>query len=433
MNDKLNSGGLGRIRDLVAWGGVLRILSIGIGLLNTVILTRILPIEQFGLYVFAYTAMTIVSVPSRAGIPQLVLRTTAYALKNEERSNLGARWKWATRFTIAVSALSMVALAALVLPSSGIRMCEYLVAAALIPVISLANTRTSALRALNRPLLGQMPELVLRPGLFLLLLLVAVVILDEGMIRLVDVLLLNLAVSFITLLLTVWMLRKVAREKGVGGTSQPAEKIPGGLRAALALGTVATFTALNNNLDIMMLNYLRSPDEVAIYRPASQIASIVLFGMQVINMIIQPRIAALYKAGALDRLEALTKKSTLAGFVYAAGITLILALSGQFILGRAYGEEYAGGYLVLVILSLAHTLNASFGAAVIILNMAEHEDDALIGIVSAVGINVITGVVLISLMGLTGAAISTFLAVAFYKVYLSRKIWKRLGIKNRVF
>jgi hypothetical protein len=204
-------------------------------LLSTVTLTRILPIEQFGLYVFAYTAMTIVSVPTRAGVPQLVLRTTAYALKNEERSELGARWKWATRLTFLVSGLSMLLLGALLLPASGISVPEFLLAALLIPIISLANTRTSALRALGRPLVGQMPELVLRPGLFLILLLAAALIKEQGTIRLLDVLFLNVMASFLILLFTLWMLRRVAREKGVGGSDLPAERISGGLRAAATL------------------------------------------------------------------------------------------------------------------------------------------------------------------------------------------------------
>src|SRR5690606_15354872 len=101
-----------------------------------------------------------------------IIRDTARAAANKNWSAIASVWRWGATFTTASSAgLAVLAVAVswLVLGNDPL---FWLLAAgfACVPFQALANVAGASLRGVGRTLIGQAPEFVLRPGLFVALL-----------------------------------------------------------------------------------------------------------------------------------------------------------------------------------------------------------------------------------------------------------------------
>lgn len=421
-----------RLRWILSTGAI-RAANALLGVINAALLARLLGVSEYGQYAFVFALMHFLSVPTSMGIPQLVIRETAYAKEEGNPSRILGVWRWASRTILASSGI-MVLLAAslLLLAGAAIADAENIFAGLLlIPLFSFGNLRGAALRGLGKVVQGQFPEMILRPAFFVLVLLAFWLADTHKTLSALDALLLQAGAALAAFVIGSLVLASEVRKFG----KPTPEKVGGkGMYfTAMSLGLVAGLTAINNNIDIVMIRFFMTDADVGIYRPASTLAGFVLFGLQIINVIIMPQIAALYKSQKIAALEALVKRATLWSFGYG-----LVGLAAVFFFGEAFirilfGAEYVGGYQALLILATAQTLNSSFGAAANLLNMSGFEKFTLRSIAAAVCVNIVTNAILIQFFGINGAAFGTLIAVLFYKRLLSRAIVRELGIKTFVF
>ena len=418
-------------RQLVAVGmsGGIRFANAFLGLVNSALLARLLGMTGFGQYAFIYAIVMIISIPTRMGLPELVLRETAYAKRDGAPGRILGVWRWATLTASRISLLVLLiaALGSALLPDQQTLLAGLL----LVPLITLGNLRSASLRGIGKVILGQLPELLLRPAFFFVVLIGLTFFPIGRQLTAIDALLINAGAALLAFIFGSLLLARSVRDFG----PQTAEEFGGRkmVYLAMSLGLVAGLTVINNNIDILMIRAFMTDDDVGLYRPASGIAAFTLFGVQIINVVIVPRIASLYRADKLKQLENTVRKATRFGFAFGVLAMIVIILWGKILLAKLFGPEFQGGYYALIILSIAQAVNASFGPAASILNMSGYERRTLRAIAISVIVNLVLNALLIQLYGNNGAAISTLVAIWTYKSLLSRDIRKIIGVRSNFF
>lgn len=414
----------------------IKLLGAGINFGLVVVLARELAPDGYGVYAFVLSLIMLLAIPAQVGLPQLVVRETAKAQAKNSRGLMRGLWRWSNLFVALFSTLMVtIGVLALWLGRDWLgeaRWYTLAVGLALVPLVALANVRGAALRGLRRVVLGQLPEHVLRPGFLLVLVLAAVWWSNGRALTPATVMGLHGLAAFTAFAFGAALLR-YARPLGPGSAPPPVYEARYWRRAATPLALLAGLQLINAHADIIMLGIIRSDEEVGVYRVVVQVATLVVFGLQAINQVLQPYFARLHAQGELERLQRLV--------TYSARLILILALPplvamvafGGPLLEFLFGAEYRLGALALTILAFGQLVNAAMGSVGVLLNMTGHERDTVRGIGVAAGINVLLNLILIPRMGMAGAAIATALTLLAWNLILRRSVRVRLGIETAAF
>jgi len=169
---------------------------------------------------------------------------------------------------------------------------------------------------------------------------------------------------------------------------------------------------LMKNVDVLLLTTLASTASTGGYDVAWKVASVLRYGEQVLNNVLQPRLS---KFLAEDQVEFL-----LAEFNFVRDLSVASTLGGLFVL-IFFGREllglfgaYTGQYELLLVLGMGFVLNAAFGKIGQILLMGKHGRFVLLNtILNLVG-NIGLNAVLIVRYDAIGAAIATTTTVFFF-------------------
>ena len=425
LGQQLLRGGVGSM--------VVKVAATTIAFFLAVVLARALGPEGYGAYAFVLSIIMLLAIPAQVGLPQLVVRETAKAHANKHWGLMRGLWRWGNRFVALFSAL-MVGIGILVLWIGGAwledtRWETLAVGLALVPLIALGNVRGAALRGLRRVVVGQLPEQILRPGLSRVMVLALIWWWPSADLN--PPLLMGLhggaaLIAFATGAALLWCIRPAPLF-----TSPPPDYQASFWRqAAMPLALLGGLQIINAHMGIIMLGLLSGDEEVGIYRVAVQVATLVVFGLQAVNQVLQPYFVRLHAQGDLKRLQQLVTSSARIILLLAFPPVLVMVVAGAPLLGLLFGEEYRPGALTLAIIGVAQLINAGMGSVGVLLNMTGHERDTLRGVAVAAIANVMLNLVLIPLYGMEGAATAMALTLVVWNLLLWRAVRRRLGINS---
>lgn len=413
--------------------------SLGIKLLSgvlvlgsTILLARVLGPSAFGVYSFVYALAFLLMVPGELGLPQLVVRETARLRAGEHWALLGGLWRW--------SAMLSTALCLLVTLIAGLG--GWLLAARLgvmelatlgwglllVPLMVLSKLTGAGLRGLQRVLQGQLPELVIRQTV--LLVLVAAVLVFPVVSLTADLAMaLHVAGGVTALTLGTWWL---LRHRPPMLPAKPELEYDSArwFASAWPLALVASMHMLLQHTDLVMLGWFSTSENVGIYRVAVQGAAIVGFGLNAMNMVVAPEFARLYAGGDFARLQRTVTNCARVVLLLTLPIVVLLALFAGPVIVLVFGAEYSAGQFPLALLAAGQLGNALFGSVGFLLNMTGHERDAARGLVIAAVVNVMLNLALIPALGVNGAALATAFSLIMWNVLLWRAVRIRLGIDS---
>src|SRR5699024_6327767 len=91
-----------------------------------------------------------------------------------------------------------------------------------------------------------------------------------------------------------------------------------------------------------------------------------------IELVIAPMVAQHFHAGQMRQAQAITALAAVAGFAFSLVIFAIFAFWGDFVLSL-FGDSYAQGALILVLLSFGLLFDAATGPSKIVMMMTGHE------------------------------------------------------------
>ena len=411
---------------------ILKITGAGLTLISVVLLSRHLGADGYGLYSYIISIITILSIPASAGLPQLVIRETSRNLAIKEPGKIRGLWQWAIGIVIKNSIfVIIIAILTILLYSRAKENAGIILwALMLVPLSALGNLRSSCLTGLQKIGLGQLPELLIRPGVFILIILAFTILFNINLSP-QKAMAMNVFSAFLGFLTGAWLLLR---------------HTPSGIKEAKPLyesqnwrSSLWSFTMLlginiiYSNLDIIILGLFLSSKDIGIYKIAFQVALFASFGLQAINVAVGPRFARLYALGEKEKLQRLVTLSTRAMLIFNLFITLFFIIAGKKLLSLVFGTAFIGSYEPLLILLIGQFVNSAAGSVGIILNMTGHEKDTVKGRAIALLTNIVLNFILIPFFGIIGAAITSAISMMIWNVMLWWIVWKRTGINSLAF
>ncbi|MFB6273375.1 MAG: flippase [Salinibacter sp.] len=415
-----------------SWSFVLKVTNQALMFITSIVLARILGAEGFGLYAFVMGVVGLLGVPANLGLPQLVMRNVA---------SYAARADWGPLrglLTRAHQAMLSVSLGLVIVGIGGlwlfpdrvdpIMLTAFGVAFLLLPLNALNMLRSATMRGLGHVITGQIPEFLIKPLSFLILVGIAYVALGP---HFSAPWALGMQVAAVGIALTVGIVLLLRRMSTNVRVAEPQYDTRAWTRSALPFLLIGGMQMIIKNTDIVMLGALVGQESAGVYKVATRGAELVTFVLFAANRTLGPTIAQLHSLGEYARLQRLVTRSARLVFLGSLPIASVLVALGPWIL-LLFGEDFTIGWTSLCILSTAQLINAGMGSVGLILSMTGFERVTAMGIGVGAIVNVILNAILVPMWHTEGAAVATGISLVCWNTVLVSQIFRQLRINPTV-
>ncbi len=416
--------------------GGIHAISITLQFLIAAILARKLEPAGYGLYSFALAIAALATVPSQFGLANVALRFSAfYDAKNNFAllrglKNRVMQWGFSYGALAGIILITSSYLAKITIYDSPV-IFSLAWSSLVVITASPLHALTGLLRGLRFTTLSQIPEYLIRPIFFILLIISAPLTPFYITINPHTTLILH-AFSLSLACFTAWFFVRKYFPPPIFNV-QPIYENKSWILSAAPLSLMGATLITNNQADTIMLGWLATPGEVGTYRVASQLASTVSIPLIIINIIIAPHITRLH---TLDKniinLQRLLTSSIRIAFLCSTPIVICYIIFGSRLLAAIFGQPYSTAETVLLLLTLGQTINVFSGSVGLILNMTGNESLAAKGVLIAAITNIILNLALIPLYGAKGAAIATTASTILWNIYLVNAVYCRTGLYSTI-
>ncbi len=412
----------------------LKMASVALVFLSSVLLARGLGPAEYGIYSYVYALVTLVTVPAEFGLPVLLVRETARGMANGDYALVKGIWRWSGQITGVLSLVLAGGVFLFVVLSHGVfageRLSTLLWGLALVPLIALGDLRGAALRGLQRVVAGQLPEFLLRPGLFVLLI-GAVMIWRVAALSASVAMALYVIAAALAFLGGAWLLWRVTPQSVQQAT--PRFESRAWLLSAWSLAWIGGMQIINQQVAILLQGFFLPDDQIGIFRVATQVSQVASVGLMAVNMAVSPRFAALYVKQEVAKLQALVTKSTRVIVFFNLLVTIGFVTGGRVFLKIFFGSLYEKAYIPLLILLIGQLINSGVGTVASLLNMTSYENETAKARTIATIANIVLNLILLPYWGIVGSAIATSLSLVLWNVILWWQTKKKLGINSLAF
>jgi len=397
-----------------------------------ILLAQLLGVTQYGIYIYALTWINILVIVSMLGLNTSLVRFVA-AYKAQEKWGLLRGIIHRSIQSVVVFSLLISAIGGIVVWFFRNRISQdetvtFCVALILLPVLALVRLREACLRALRCVVQSELLLRVIRPVLLGLIVLGFFFTL-RGPLKATYVMAGNVVAVVGAFFIGTVLLRKVLPEPA--SQAEPVYAQRQWLKVSLPLLLLAGMYLVLNQTDVVMLGVLRGSDEAGIYSVACRIGRLVMFGLIAVNVIIGPMISELYSTGKSQELQQIITLAARWIFAFTLVASIVLVVVGKYVLSL-FGQDFVVVYIPLLILLGGYIINALSGSVGLIMTMTGHQNAAGAIVAVSVALNIMLNTLLIPLLGLTGAAISTAFTMALWNITMLAYVQRRLGINSTV-
>jgi len=391
----------------------MRLISVALGYAVTVALARMLGPSGYGAYSFLLALITVLGLPAQFGVPVLMVREIGAARVREAWGLMRGLNIWAHRFAI-VTSLPILGLAlAATLLAPGMLAPEQRSGVfwglALIVLLPLVAIRGGVLRGLQKVIVGQAPEQIVRPLAFLVLLAAPLLwgqtVETPGAAMAANVI--ATAVSWLVgaaLLIGVWPAQARA--------AAPEYATRRWQGAILSMGLSSSMYLLDSLVGVLLLGMLASSADVGVYKAASLGAQFAAMGYVAVNTALAPRIAAAWARGDHAAVQGAVTRGARLSIAFCAPVSLAFVLIGEWGIELVIGKGFGAAYTPLLILSAGQLIIAAFGSATTLLNMTHNERVNTVSFGAGLGVNLLLTLALSPWLGATGAALAATASIA---------------------
>lgn len=181
----------------------------------------------------------------------------------------------------------------------------------------------------------------------------------------------------------------------------------------IAIGSL--FVLLIQSLDSVFIIKYGSFNELAYYSVAFRLATLASIVLVSINTIISPEIATYFYNGEMGKLRGLIFKSSKLNFLLTIPLLIFLLLFPDTILSF-FGENYTNAKVSLIILTCGQLLSSFCGSVGLYFYMTGKQKEFLLLLFLSLVLYIILNFILIPKYGITGAAISSAISLAFWNI-----------------
>lgn len=402
---------------------LLRLATSGTTLLIGIYIARLLGAEAFGAYVSLMAVAGMVATATSIGLPTVLARELASSRGNGD--------KRALRPVAQILVVSNVVLLLLVVGAFVFGWID----AGLVLLFALASNTLGVVMHLfmgyEKVLTSNWIGGALRP-IFTLLVLLALAAASDVSMR--SAILAQVAGAAIATLVLLMFWRGESLLKAVRGAVGPSPLVEH--RRVFVMGLTFTGSQLligaMTQVDILILTALRGPVDVAHYYAAARAALVVSFFFGSVYKLAEPTLGRLHASGNVHETRRLVRSTALTGFGMAVIAALGALVLGPFYLGL-YGEGFSAALPSLLIMMVGLLGLAASGPAQSMLRAARADGSLLV----ICGISLVVGaaltVILVPVLGITGAAIGTSVQFIVFGLLLAHAAKRASGMVTHVW
>jgi O-antigen/teichoic acid export membrane protein len=405
---------------------MIRVISAVLAFGSQVLFARWMGTFEFGIYVYVWTWVLLLG----QGI-DLGLGTSAQRFIPEYRDRgllallrgfvSGSRWL-AVAMAIGIAALSAGFVRLLEPWLDHYLLIPLYLACVTLPAYALANVQEGISRSYDWVGLSMMPAYIVRQSL-LTVLMAAAYFAGLPMDAVTAMIVAGVSIWLPTLGQMLLVNQRLARRIEPG---PKAYEFKTWLTTALPILMVEGFYSLLAYTDVLVLQYFRPPDEVAVYYGAAKTLALVSFIYYSVSATTAHRFSSYHVAGDRAGLSAFIAQSIKWTFWPSLAATALLLLFGRPILGL-FGAQFTDGYHLMFILAVGLLARAAIGPIERLLNMLGEQRICAMVYATAFAVNLALCFALIPLFGMAGAAIATASALIIESIMLFIVTRNRLG------
>lgn len=183
-----------------------------------------------------------------------------------------------------------------------------------------------------------------------------------------------------------------------------------------------------DRVDILMLGVYSSNTSAGVYQVVTQVSSVLLMVLFILNTALAPKISKLYNEGNLDYLKKIYVNSTRVLFLIALIFVSIIIIFNEQILTIFGGGAVAGG-LALIIRTIGQFINVSVGAVWSMLAMSGNPNIQMYCNLSVCILNLLLNLYLIPRYDFNGAAISSMISIGLINIIGYLFVKKKFKVK----
>lgn len=417
-----------KLAELIGFG--LRGLYTASGFLVSLLLARFVAPDELGRYFEALAWALLLLTFVQAGIVNQTVRDVAALRTRAEWAQLRGTARLAERVIAggAVAAAGVVA-AWGTWGAPADERALYWLAAPVMLAISTSTVRQAVVRGLGWPLRAQVVESLVRPGVQLLLLALAVF----GVVRVAsraEVAMAIMLAATVAGAIVAWIIERIA----LGAVSGRGERVTPRWSdfgtSLLRNAAIGWLMALNVSLGVLVLGWFGAQADVAVFRIMQQLSALMAFGLVVSNSLYGHRLSQAHTDDDRADLQATASRVCAVATLTALPLAAVYIAGGQWLIPLAYGDAYAAGYPLLVVLTMGQLANNLFGATTLVAVSTHNEDLAVRAHLLATVANVALCAILVPHWGAMGAAIGQASCFTIWNAALFVGLRGRLGLST---
>jgi len=418
-------------RDAVIALGV-RLASAAILYLSQVVLARWMGGYEYGVYVFVWTWVLVLSGFSALGLPTTMIRLLpAYREAGEHALLRGLLFGGRA---LALGAGSAVAATALVLLwLLGDRLTSHYVlpvylALACVPLCALSDVQDGIGRGRAWMTIGLVPPYILRP-LLLLACMTGAHALGLPM---------EARTAAASAVVATWLAALV--QMGLIGR-RLARELPrtsarydfwAWIKVSLPLLAITVCELALLNADVLVISAFLTPTDVGMYFAAAKTMSLIMFIHYAVGSAVANRFSALGVRGDRAGLEAFVRDAVRWTFWPSLAAAIAILALGKPLLWL-FNPQFTEAYPVMFVLAAGLLVRASMGPAEFVLNMLGEQWLCALVLIVAVALDMALCFALIPVLGMLGAAMATSVSLATASVLNYAVARRRLELELSIW
>ena len=411
----------------VAGGAFLiRVFSAGLIYLSQILLARWMGTFEFGIYVYVWTLVLMIGDLADLGLATAAQRFIPEYTRRKANDLLRgylSRSRWITVGCATLVAAAGVLLIQLLKPYKA----DYLVlplsvALVTLPFYAILQVQDGIARSYNWIHVALLPPYVIR-HLVMLVLVCAAWLLSFPANAETAVLAVGIALMVTAVGQTLVLNRKLSQTVEAGPKAYDTRAW---VAVSLPILFVEGFYVLLTNVDILILQQFRPPEDVAVYYAAAKTLALISFVHFAVSAAVAHRFSEYHTTHDRSRLEAILADSIKWVFWGSLAACIAILAAGRMLLWL-FGPQFVAGHHLMLILAVGLLARAALGPVERLLSMLGEQRICATIYAIAFVLNIVLCVLLIPRIGIEGAAISTTTALVVESILLFTITRRRLG------
>lgn len=229
--------------------------------------------------------------------------------------------------------------------------------------------------------------------------------------------------SFAGLLLARRELKKVPDREGEG------TPLKGSMRHfALGAGMVGVFWILRERITVFLVSRELGEEQTAWYFASIRFLLVNGFVTTALNSLLAPKMSAALEREDKTDLMSFYGFATRSSLVMSLFVLIVFALLPDILLGYSFGEGYRMGAGALILAAGFRTLTLACGPVGTVMQMGGAVRTENILLFFSIPVVVVANLLLIPIMGITGAAIATYGTLFAFDFLRGMYVWKRFAL-----